>query len=91
MRIVWDEPKRLANLDRHGLDFATFEAGFDFGAYLVLPAAPSRTGRPRHRLVGTSGQTLVCAVVSPLGSEALSLVSLRPASPRERTLYVQTI
>ena len=22
MKIVWDEPKRLANLDKHGLDFA---------------------------------------------------------------------
>jgi len=22
MKVLWDEPKRLANLDKHGLDFA---------------------------------------------------------------------
>lgn len=27
---VWDEPKRQANLAKHGLDFAGCEAVFDF-------------------------------------------------------------
>lgn len=44
MLIVWDEPKRLANLDRHGLDFAHFETGFSFGRFLVFPTRPSRNG-----------------------------------------------
>lgn len=37
MRIVWDEPKRLANLDKHGLDFADFNETF-FDTALVLPS-----------------------------------------------------
>src|SRR6266567_9022768 len=28
MKIVWDEPKRLANLARHGLDFADLNETF---------------------------------------------------------------
>jgi uncharacterized DUF497 family protein len=28
MQIVWDEPKRLANLDKHGLDFADLNETF---------------------------------------------------------------
>jgi len=28
VKIVWDEPKRLANLDKHGLDFADLDLGF---------------------------------------------------------------
>ncbi len=28
MKIVWDEPKRLANLDKHALDFAAIEPSF---------------------------------------------------------------
>jgi len=40
MRIVWDEPKRLANLDKHGLDFADLNETF-FDSALVLPHTTS--------------------------------------------------
>jgi uncharacterized DUF497 family protein len=36
MKIVWDEPKRLANLYKHGLDFADLNESF-FDDALVLP------------------------------------------------------
>lgn len=90
MRIVWDPPKRLTNLKQHRLDFADFEDGFDWNNFLTLPAKPSRTGRKRAHLIGSlNGERFVVAVVSPLGSEALSLVSLRPASRKERKLYAE--
>jgi uncharacterized DUF497 family protein len=28
MKILWDEPKRLAKLDKHGLDFADLDEAF---------------------------------------------------------------
>ena len=37
MKIVWDEPKRLANLAKHGLDFADLSETF-FDNALVLPS-----------------------------------------------------
>ena len=86
--MIWDEPKRAANLDKHGLDFARFVDGFEFDTAIRIAARPSRTGRPRFRLVGEfDGEAVVVAVVSPLGTEAISLVSLRHATAKERNRY----
>lgn len=83
-----DEPKRLANLARHGIDQNDVEAGFDLDAALVLPTYPTpRTGRPRRMALGPLNGRLVVVIYSPLGSEAIGLVSVRPASDRERSLH----
>ena len=37
MEILWDEPKRLANIKKHGLDFADLNETF-FDDALVLPS-----------------------------------------------------
>lgn len=88
MVIVWDEPKRVANPEKHGLDFARFEAMLSEADVLVLPASESRTGRARLRLVlARPGGEFVAAILSPLGSEALALVSLRPASDQEKSAH----
>ncbi len=88
MLVIWDEPKRTANLLKHRIDFADFEKGFDFDTAVEFPAKPSRTGRARFGLIGElNGEIIVVAVFSPLGSEALSLVSARPASRKERDRY----
>jgi uncharacterized protein len=85
--IVWDEPKRLSNLVKHGLDFASVEPGFDFERAIVLPAKPSKSGRRRLRIIGEMDGELVAIVAAPLGGEALAIVSLRPASKKERRLH----
>ena len=41
MKIVWDEPKRLANLARHRMDFADLDEAFFEGA-VIVPARLSR-------------------------------------------------
>lgn len=88
MLIVWDEPKRLANLNKHGLDFADLEEGFDFVNVVVRPVRSSVSGRSRLPLIGMLfDELMVAMVVSPLGDEALSIISLRPASAKERRLY----
>ena len=89
MLVLWDEPKRLANLDKHGLDFARFAEEFEFDTATRIPAQPSRTGRPRYRLVGyLGGELVVVAVVSALGTEALSLISLRRTTAKERDFFL---
>jgi uncharacterized protein len=86
MRIVWDEPKRRANIDKHGLDFRQIEDEFDCDRALIVAARPSRIGRERV-IFGEMSEERVVIVASPLGNEALSIVSLRSASERERMLY----
>jgi uncharacterized protein len=86
MKIVWDEPKRQANIATHGLDLADAER-FDWEAALVLPGHAGDDGRSLFRAIGWRGRDLVTLVFSPLGAEAVSVISLRRASRRERKLH----
>lgn len=81
--ITWDEPKRLANLEKHGLDFTDAEA-FDWSAALVRRA---RNGR--FQALGAIGNVIVLMIFKPLGTEAISVISLRPASAKERRAYAR--
>jgi hypothetical protein len=89
MKIVWDEPKRPANIATHGLDLADAES-FDWETAIVVPAHKGRGCRPRFRAIGRLGDELVTLVFSPLGTEATSIISLRPASRAERKLHGKT-
>ena len=69
MAIIYDEPKRQANIAKHGFDFAEFETAFSVDRFLTRPAKPSRTGRERFLLIGLwNGEVVVAAIISPLGS-----------------------
>lgn len=87
MRVVWDEPKRVSNPAKRGLDFADARDRLRFEDSVVVPSHPASDGRPRFVAIGLLDDRLVAAVIAPLGSEALSLISLRPASRRERRIY----
>lgn len=76
--IVWDDAKRTANVAKHGLDFADVDALFLISALVV----PARDGR--YRAVGYLYGQAVTAIFKPIGSQGLSLISLRPASKEER-------
>lgn len=41
MRIAWDEPKRISNLAKHGLDFAMLDDDF-FAEATIVPAKQGR-------------------------------------------------
>jgi hypothetical protein len=81
MEILWDEPKRRANLSKHGLDFAELDAVFFEDAVLY----PARS--PRLRAIGLFGDRMITVIFRPLGNEAISVISMRPASVVERRLY----
>ena len=83
MEIVWDEPKRLANLDKHGLDFADLEETF-FDSAVVLP---SRNKAHRSVAVGVNDHGVIVVVFARLGREGISIISMRPASRAERKLH----
>jgi uncharacterized protein len=81
MNIVWDERKRLANLDKHGLDFADVDF-FDWaGAFIT----PSRSRR--FKAIGAYRGRVVVVVYSRPGDEAVSIIGMRPASTKERKLH----
>lgn len=84
MNIVWDEPKRLANLDKHGLDFADLNETF-FENALVVPSHNDK----RWVAIGKSIRGVIVVVFARLGHEGISIISMRPASRRERKLYAE--
>ena len=89
MRIVWDEPKRRANLERHGFDFAT-AAACDWDDALIIPSYRGQRGERRFLAILRLRDELIAIAFAPLGSEAVSLISMRPASRRERRLYAES-
>ena len=78
MKIVWDEPKRQANLMKHGLDFASVP----FELVLAARIATAKSGR--YQALGLLDGRPVLMIFERLGTEAFSLISLRPASAAER-------
>lgn len=80
MIIVWDEPKRLANLAKHGMDFAELDIEF-FASALVRPA---KLGR--FQAIGRHADGTIVVIFAILGAEAVSMISMRPASVAERRL-----
>jgi uncharacterized protein len=82
MEIVWDEPKRLTNLAKHGLDFSDLDPNF----FVNAKVASSVDGR--FVAVGElqARMMIVTVVFKPLGAEAIAVISMRPASRKERNI-----
>ncbi len=62
MRIEWDERKRLANIEKHGFDFADLTIGF-FDDALIVPA---KSGR--FQAIGPAAGRMVVVIFALLGS-----------------------
>jgi uncharacterized protein len=80
MKITWDERKRLANFDKHGLDFAELDADFFLSAVL----RPAKLGR--FMAIGRRQDGTITVIFARLGLEGLSVISMRPAHKIEKSL-----
>jgi uncharacterized DUF497 family protein len=82
VQIEWDRPKRLTNLLEHpGMDFADLDLEFFEAATLV----PAKQGR--LMAIGHLRSRLISVVFLPLGTEGVSIISMRAASKKERKRY----
>ena len=84
MPIVWDERKRRLNIVKHGIDFAFVEGAFDFAEAFYTAARDDRV-----KAIGLFDGRVVVLIFRPLGEEAISLISLRIASKKEREVYAK--
>lgn len=85
MIILWDEPKRQANLAKHGMDFADLDAEFFVTATIV----PAKNGR--YAAIGRLADGTVTTIFATLGTEGISIISMRQASKKERTRHAQEV
>ena len=84
MHLVFDDIKRQTNLAKHGFDLADVTMEF----FLDASVMPSRAGR--YMATNIFRDDLVLTVVfSTLGVEAISVISMRPASRKERIRYAE--
>jgi uncharacterized protein len=86
VKIVWDEPKRLANLEKHGLDFADLDEAFFENSLVASGNRPKR-----WRAIGVNAGGVIVVVFVRLGREGISIISMRPASKNERDLYHESL
>lgn len=86
MQFIWDETKRKTNLRIHQMDFEDVY-DFEWETARIAPTYPSRTGRKRQLATGWLRGEMVTIIISALGTEAYSIVSLRSASIKERKDY----
>ena len=86
MIFVCDPPKRRLNLKTHALDLQDAET-CDWTKAVVTPTYEGARGEDRFKAVLPFGDQLVTVVFSPLGSEAVSVISMRRASRKERRDY----
>lgn len=78
--ITWDEPKRQTNLQRRSMDFADLTMDFFLSSHIEA------ANDGRMKAIGLFGDVTIAVIFKPLGSEALSVISMRRASKKERKL-----
>lgn len=84
MDFEWDEAKRLANLEKHGLDFMDVQAVFE-NRYVIVPST-YRGDESRSLAIGLLEGRFV-TVVYTLRSETIRVISFRRARHAERQHY----
>ena len=80
MFIVWDEPKRIINLSQHGFDFADLTGDFFLSARVV------EAKKGRYMAIGRLDDGTIAVVFAKLGTEGISVISMRRADRKERRL-----
>src|SRR6476646_7481969 len=84
MRIVWDEPKRLANIASHGMDFADLDETFFESSVIV----PTKFGR--LAAIGRHHRRIILVVFVALGSQGLSVISSDRRAERNGDRWVSS-
>jgi uncharacterized DUF497 family protein len=87
MDVEWDEAKRLANLEKHGIDF--LDARTIWAGQVLDPVAGRIVdGEARPTALGVVGEDeIIVAVVYTVRDGIVRLISARRARRNERKIY----
>ena len=81
----WDESKRVANQEKHGIDFEGAARIFQ-GRVVLRPARKGSDGEERWIAVGLLADRIIAVVYTKRGS-AFRLISARRARKNEQRAY----
>ncbi len=86
--ITWNEAKRKANLEKHGLDFADASLVYDSPVKITIQSPRSNEDRLLDMaMVEVAGTVLVLVYVKR--GDDVHVISFRRASRKERRFYEQ--
>ncbi len=80
----WDENKRHANLEKHGIDFVDAIQIFADAACIEFDSV--RNGEKRYQVIGMVEEVVILLVYTGR-SEKKRVISARRASKKEREVY----
>lgn len=89
MDAEWDEKKRLANIAKHGIDFAVAVSIFD-GLVVEYPQPKRDYGEERIAVIGRTGDRILY-VVYTWRDYRRRIISARRASDDEREKYYKSL
>ena len=90
MKLIWDEDKRIANLEKHGLNFC--DAGAVLESRYRLDITVTRGSEIRTQSLSYVTTCLyVLSVVHTDRSGVARIISYRPASEQETEIYYEWI
>lgn len=90
MRFEWDEKKRLANLEKHGIDFKDVTEIFN-NPYLSWRDDRCDYGEVREIVLGDIGRTIIVAVITDRAGKVIRIISARRANKNERKKFKKAI
>jgi uncharacterized DUF497 family protein len=94
VRIEWDPVKNEINRTKHGIDFETARLVFDDPCCVTFVERVT-DGEERWQAIGSIENVIILVVVhtyrEEVSDEVVRIISARPATRRERTLYAQAI
>jgi uncharacterized protein len=86
----WDPLKAEANYKKHGVRFAEALPVFEDEHAITVPDEDSDPHEARFVTIGTGAKGRVLVVVYCYRGTSIRVISVRPASPRERRQYEET-
>ena len=86
---TWDEPKRRANLRKHGFDFRDAEQVFE-GVTYTYEDDRLAYGEERFVTLGLL-RDMVVSIVHTEQNDHIHVISMRKATRREREIYFESL
>lgn len=90
MRFEWDEVKRAANLDKHGIDFADVPDMFT-GPMVIGPDTRRDYGESRQIGFGFIRGRLIAVAFTERRPDTVRIISARKANHREENYFQETL
>jgi uncharacterized DUF497 family protein len=81
----WDERKRAANLEKHGLDFASADLVFE--SEQKVTSVSGKGGEEMRFVDYAEIEDVLLALIHTLRDDAVRIISFRPAKRKERRVY----